>query len=350
MGDEGVVSVPDQQVGIVWPHGRSDNLVISVDLEGRLNYFAQGNPKPVRIIEGHQKSITAAGLIPSASSKDSLATFYTGSYDGRVRAWNLSTGSASAIDGESHSNQVSSISAGTGRMYSVAWDDTLRTIDVPSSTFTGSATKTSGQPAGVAHSSSGSVLVATHKGIDIFSASSGEKTGTLDTKFSATCIAVPHFGTTIAVGGDDRVLRIYSLSGSSLKEESQIPALAAAPSTLSFSPTGSLLAVGLASGGISVYNTSDWSLVTSRWSAHTARVTAISWRKDGEFAVSGSLDTNVFVWSLKSPGKRVKAAGAHKDGVGGVVWVEGEGEAGKERVISVGADAAVKVWGVSGLV
>ena len=41
MGDEGSVSVPDQQVGITWP-ARGDGLVISVDLEGNLNYFQEG--------------------------------------------------------------------------------------------------------------------------------------------------------------------------------------------------------------------------------------------------------------------------------------------------------------------
>jgi len=49
------------------------------------------------------------------------------------------------------------------------------------------------------------------------------------------------------------------------------------------------------------------------------------------------------VWSLKNPGRRVKMGNAHKERVNGVVWVE----AGK--VVSVGADAAVKVWRVEGV-
>jgi WD40 repeat protein len=46
------------------------------------------------------------------------------------------------------------------------------------------------------------------------------------------------------------------------------------------------------------------------------------------------------VWSLADPGKRVKAMNAHKDGVGGIAWTE------PSKVISSGADAAVKVWKV----
>lgn len=60
--------------------------------------------------------------------------------------------------------------------------------------------------------------------------------------------------------------------------------------------------------------------------------------------MSGSLDTNVFVWSLASPGKRVKAPNAHKDGVTGVRWVDGG-----KKVASVGGDASLKVWDVAGL-
>jgi WD repeat-containing protein 1 (actin-interacting protein 1) len=44
------------------------------------------------------------------------------------------------------------------------------------------------------------------------------------------------------------------------------------------------------------------------------------------------------------PGKRVKAPNAHKDGVNGVCWVEGS-----TKVVSVGGDAAVKIWKVENL-
>jgi WD40 repeat protein len=93
-----------------------------------------------------------------------------------------------------------------------------------------------------------------------------------------------------------------------------------------------------------VYDTSSWDVKTDRWSAHTARVTCIAWNAEGSLAVSGGLDTNVFVWSVKAPGKRVKASNAHKDGVNGVAWVDGG-----HKVASTGGDASLKIWDVSGL-
>ena len=58
--------------------------------------------------------------------------------------------------------------------------------------------------------------------------------------------------------------------------------------------------------------------------------------------MSGSLDTNVYVWNTDSVGKYVAIKGASKDGVWGVGWV-GEG-----GVVSAGGDASVKIWDVEG--
>ena len=113
---------------------------------------------------------------------------------------------------------------------------------------------------------------------------------------------------------------------------------------MSFSKDGSLLAVGNSQGKIAVYDTTSWDVKTDRWSAHTARVMSIAWNAEGTHAASAGLDTNVFVWSLKSPGKRVKAANAHKDGVYGVRWLDDD-----KMLATAGGDAALKFWHVSGL-
>ena len=71
----------------------------------------------------------------------------------------------------------------------------------------------------------------------------------------------------------------------------------------------------------------------------------IGWRADGKYAVSGALDTQVFVWSVEKPGKRISVGNAHKEGVNGVCWLGTEGD----RVVSAGMDACVKMWSVEGL-
>ncbi|KAK3065924.1 hypothetical protein LTS18_002235, partial [Coniosporium uncinatum] len=91
MGDEGAVSIPDQQVGVVWPNGRSDGLIISADLDGNLNYLVEGNQKPTKVVRGHQKNITAAAI-------NDKKTLLTGSYEGRVCAWDVASGLADKVD------------------------------------------------------------------------------------------------------------------------------------------------------------------------------------------------------------------------------------------------------------
>ncbi|KXT00849.1 hypothetical protein AC578_967 [Pseudocercospora eumusae] len=339
LGDEGVVSVANQQVGVTWPHGRSDGLIISVDLEGNLNYFQEGSAKPVKVVSGHQKAVT------SAAASSGGKTLWTGSYDGRARAWDLSSGVGDAVDGEMHSNYVAGIadSEKDGRIYSVGWDDTLRTVSADQKSFTGSAIKTDGQPKGVAAATVNGkpqTLVVTASGVTSYA--DGEYVSHQKTPIPPTCVAAS--GSTVAVGSDDKTVRIFDAASPTSFDAMPTLKDATSPiSTLAFSPDGSKLAVGLANGKIYVYNNASgsWTLETNRWSAHTARVTCIAWSPDSKKAVSGALDTNVFVWSTADPGKRVKALNAHKDGVGGVVWPEAD------KVISTGADAAVKVWKVA---
>jgi WD40 repeat protein len=345
MGGEGV-SVPDQQVGVTWPAGRSDGLIISLDLEGNLNYFhvdkAEG---PVKVVRGHQKAITSAAAAPDSAS------LVTGSYEGRARTWDLKTGAADLVDGEMHSNQVSGLAASNSRVYSVGWDDSLRTADIAQKSFVGTVVKTAGQPKGVAVGTTSNgksfTIVASTAGLHVYSAESQEQTSSLSQPSAPTCVAAS--ADIIASGADDKTVRLYKLSPSgSLAELATLTDATSPISALAFSPSGTNLAAGLANGKVFAYSSSSsspetWKLETNRWSAHTARVTSLCWSPDGKKAVSGSLDTNVCVWSLANPGNRVKATNAHKEGVGAVVWVE-EG-----RVVSCGADAAVKVWRVEGV-
>ena len=335
MGEESRVSIPDHQVGVVWPSGRSDDLVVSLSLAGDLNYLSEGTPKPQRVVQGHQKNITT---ITSDMDNSSEHNFFTGSSDGRICSWDTATGNGEAVDGDTHKNYVSGLASSSGRIYSVGWDDTLRSIDISSKTFTGTSAKTDGQPRGVVTTSDGTV-VATHKGISILSQKDNSVIKQISTSFSPTVIAAGP--THIAVGGDDSKQHMYEIDLKPYKElqhPSQVTALAFSPSSNRY------LAVGFASGKIIVYEPNNPTPVTERWSSHTARVTSIDWDEKGEKAVSGSLDTNIFVWSIAKPGQRVSVSATHKEGVNGVRWL------GKDKIISVGGDAAVKIWKVEGVV
>lgn len=336
-GGEGNVSVPDHQVGVVWPAGRSDGMIISLNLAGDLNYLVEGSEKTTKVVQGHNKNVTALG----SSTGEKGQTFWTGSFDGRVCSWDAATGVGSAVEGESHRSQVVAFQTTPSRAYSVGWDDTLRIADTSTNAFLGETAKLSAQPKGLA-SAEGRLYAATSSGIDIFS--NDKLVNSMPTKdFDATAIAASKLF--VAVGDDRNVVHIFTVDSShKLSSMERLTNSTAQISALQFSPDGSLLAVGNSSGKIIVYETSSWDVKTDRWSSHTARITSIAWNSQGTHAVSGALDTHVFVWSLTKPGNRVKAPNAHKDGVNGVTWLD----SGK-KVASVGVDAALKIWDVSGL-
>jgi WD40 repeat protein len=170
----------------------------------------------------------------------------------------------------------------------------------------------------------------------------GSKVSSLSLSYTPTAIAA--FDSTVAVGGDDKLVHVYTFDGTSLKDTEAVLRRATSPiSALAFSPTGGKLAVGASNGKIYAFKLyGDYDLITDRWSAHTARITCLAWDESETYAASGSLDTNVMVWSTEEPGKRVKALNAHKDGVTGVAWEK------SIKVISAGGDASIKVWSFKG--
>ena len=330
MGEEGSVSVSDHQVGVVWPAGRTDGLIVSLNLAGDLTYLSEGTSKPQRVVHGHQKNVTT---ITTFQDSDSSQTLFTGSSDGRICAWDIASGTAQAPDGEQHTNYVSGITASAqGRIYSVGWDDSLRAIDASVKAFLSRSCKTDGQPSGVAIAGN-TTVVATHKGLEV--TTDFRSQNRLPTKYSPCAIAATN--TIIAVSGDNHILHIYTPSLSLMCE---IPDPSSLITALSFSPAGDMLAAGFSSGKITVYETASWEPAITRWSSHTGRVMCIAWNAEGTHAVSGGLDADLYLWSVKKPGRRVGISGAHKEGVNGVVWaLDG-------KIVSVGCDAAVKVWRV----
>ncbi|RYC66181.1 hypothetical protein CHU98_g39 [Xylaria longipes] len=331
-GGDGGVSIDDQQVGVVWPQGRSDGLIISLSLGGDLNYLKEESDKPVKTVQGHNKSITALG--------GNGETLWTGSFDGKVCTWDIVSGVGTVVDGQGHTNQITDFASASGQAYSVGWDDTLRIMDVSTKTFAGEAPKLSAQPKGVA-AADGRVYVATIAGVEIYE--KGQLVGRLDITDSQPTAIAAH-SSFVALGTSSNAVRLYKFGGGNkLTQVSEAKDSVAQISAVAFSKDGSLLAAGNQNGKIYAYKTDGLQLVTDRWSAHNGRVTSIAWNEAGTQAVSGALDTHIYVWSLAKPGSRVNVLNAHKDGVNGVTWV------GENKIASTGGDAAVKIWSVSGV-
>lgn len=112
---------------------------------------------------------------------------------------------------------------------------------------------------------------------------------------------------------------------------------------LSYSGSGTLLAVGDSTGKIVLYSRvkeGEYTVQTTLWGFHTGRVNRISWNAKDTHVASAALDTNLCIYSVESPMRYITFLGAHKDGANAVDWVD------DGKIVSVGSDGAVKLWEV----
>ncbi|PPQ78614.1 hypothetical protein CVT25_010578 [Psilocybe cyanescens] len=326
--------VNHQQMGNTWS---GENDLVSLSMSGDLNVFdPRTGDKPVRILSAPQKSITA--IAPSSSS-----TFLTGTADGRVYSNSSSTQETKVLAGESHSNNVSGLetSSTDGRTYSIGFDDLVREISADGSSFVPASASTGAQPKSIAVAGDSTVFIAEIGKVEAFR--SNQKVFEQKTSFEPSATAA--FGTLVAIGGEDRKVRLSEWDGKALKEVAVLEGNQGAVSALAFSPDGKYLASGDSSGKLILFDPKERKLITSRWAHHTARINSLSWTADSAHCASGSLDTHVYVWSVAKLMKNIPIKNAGPGGINGVLWVDGGvGKGGK--LVSAGFDGCVRGWDV----
>ncbi|KAF7325637.1 WD40 repeat-like protein [Mycena kentingensis (nom. inval.)] len=301
--------VDHQQVGNVWSR-ESD--IVSLSLSGDLNVFdARTGDKPARVFTGPQKAITA--VAPSSSS-----TFLTGTADGRIVEYTTASGEVAPVSGDGHTNIVVGLAASDGKVFSTGFDDRVR--EIASTSFVNASIGTAAQPKMIAAAPDGTAFVVEASSVEAFRGN--QKVATLTTKFDASAVGAA--SGVVAVGGEDQKVRLYDWSGTAFADAGVLENNKGLISALAFSPDGTLLAAGDSTGRIVLYDVKKKTMVTSRWTFHTARVNSLSWTASGKHCASGSLDTHVYVWSVDNPGRNIAIKNAGPGGINGVLWV-GEG-------------------------
>ncbi|KAG7527686.1 hypothetical protein FFLO_06688 [Filobasidium floriforme] len=325
--------VASQQNGNVWAN---ENSIVSLGLDGTLNVIDPRVDGKWNRIHGAPKAISSSVLANKPEP-----TFYTGSFDGSVRAFELPTGKCSAVEGSKGEGQVTGFaydeSVEDGKVWTTGWGAAGGLQAIKAGTYDASIASDSeidGSKAIAA--SAGRVAVADVSGVTMFE--NGKKIHTISVKEG--CSAVALNGSHLAYGGNDKKIHLASADGGSetIFDDSRGEIIC-----LAFSQDAKYLAGGDSSGRIVLIDVAaKKTIVSSKWTAHTSRVNSLTFSPDGLRIVSGGLDESIYIWSVEKTLRNVPIKNAHAGGVNGVSWLDAA------TIISAGADACVRTWTVSG--
>ncbi|KAG1760649.1 WD40-repeat-containing domain protein [Suillus occidentalis] len=331
--------VSNQQVGGVWS-GIND--LVSLSMSGDLNFLVL---RMTLFVQAPQKAITAA-------SPTSPSTFFAGSADGRVLSIDTNSTSPSdvvqLVGGTLHTSLVSGMAtASSGKVFTTGYDDQIREIE--GSTYTPASIPSLSQPKSVAVTSDETVFVAGITSIEAIR--NNQRLFELKPSYAPSVVGAG--GLVVAVGGEDKRVHVHTWNGNTLTEIRVLPESQGTITALAVSSDGALIVQGNSSGKIALYHSQTGEPIPTRWDWHTARISSLAFfpalSSPPTHVVSGSLDTNLYVWSLENISKRVLIKGAGPGGVNCVIWL---GDAhvtdGKKtgRILSAGADGCMRVWEV----
>lgn len=331
--------VPDQQVSCLW----QEPYLLSVSLSGFINYLDKNNPsKPLRVIKGHNKSITAMTVADSQASSDEK-TIYTGSHDGFVTQWSSKSGNHDRVGGEQHTNQVQDMFPAKNHVLTCGLDDTIRAIDLKTNQYSTSFTpiKLSAQPKGIAALAGTDILIVAGVN-ELFVYDGQQQKSGLKINYEASSVDVHPSQKEVAVGGAaDKKVHIYKLENNQLSEVKTLEHRGGL-SAVKYSPDGKYLAAADANRKVVLYKADDHAVANpTEWGFHTARVNCLAWSPDSKTLASGGLDTNLITWYPDQPTKHHIIKHAHPQSqITRVAFLT------NNLLVSTGQDATVRTWSV----
>ncbi|KAI7903062.1 WD40-repeat-containing domain protein [Cokeromyces recurvatus] len=332
--------VDNQQVGNLW----KNDYLITASLSGELSYLDKNSGKVSRRIDGHSKAITALTV------NQENDTFFTGSYDGRAYGWKYGEEGdhtlAKRIEGEGHGNQVTALSLKQDELLSIAMDDTIRLGSSKEFKYSGKAASTGSLPTSLSISDNKTAVIATNESIVVYN-DELKKIGELkNPDFTPYVTAISPDSKTVFVGStQDNKVRIYELNDGNLSLIGELVNNLGNITSLAVHPKlTNLIAVGDSVGKIFIYDLETKEPIIQNWVFHSSRITSMDWSSCGNYLVSGSIDTNIYVWNREKPFKKVAIKNAHVHAVNQVRFLH---KAEGLTIISVGQDSAVRVWEVA---
>lgn len=326
-------AVCDQQLGCLW---QGDHL-LSISLSGYINYLDKNNPnKPLRSIKGHMKSIQCV----TVHRNEGGPSIYSGSHDGHINYWNADDGDNDCFSGKGHTNQVSSMAVNENdELVSCGMDDTLRFTSLNKKEYSPDVVKMDSQPKTVSVAGALSLVVCIN---EIVLVKDKKKVFSMvDHGYEATVGAIHPGGTTVAIGGDDQKIHLYSVQGNTLKADKVLEAKGRV-TDMAYSNNGAYLAAIDEQKAALVFAVADGYSVKNVFYGHHAKPVCLAWAPDNEHFATGGMDMMVYIWDVSDTEKRVKIPDTHRlHHVSGLAWVD------DHTLVTTSHDATVKVWTIT---
>ncbi len=356
-------------VAFVPPDGQR---IVSASLDGDLRLWDRETGKKIVGRKAHDHFINDIAVSPDGRR------LVSGSEDETAKLWGLEVG----ID-------LLATRAGPGGVLAVAFSpagDRIAVADpdgitICDATLTEEVMRLEGLGQRIAFSRDGKRLYAASRGsgeIDVFDLEHGRPLPALAAdEYSISCLACSPAGDRLAAAGQERVVRVWEMSGGRL--------LAQFPTDdrvncLAFSPDGTRVAAGSDDRTIRVWDVAGQSL-RAHLRGHEQAVISLAYSPDGLQLASGSQDLTMRLWDVAGrvpqyglPGSEAGAAAFSPRGnllatgtADGRVWLwdarQGtliawvRGHAGTvwdvayspdgRRLASCGEDGVIRVWGVA---
>jgi WD40 repeat protein len=303
-----------------------ENKFIGLSLGGTLYVFNKDSNDPVEIINAHQVSITSLTKLKNSNE------IFTGSYDGKILKH--SDVKDDLVLGDEHKGLVVSIEQfDANSLMSISWDDKLNKIDNESLKIV-NLDDLQKQPIDLKVNSEFAVVLFEDE--VKFYDFTGKLIKSTPLKFEASSIDVSDNFIVITDAKNFQV-HVYDLELQLINESNY---LRSKPTVVSISYSNEYLACGDIQGKILLYSLKDFTLITSRWAFHTSKINSIKWSPDDKLILSGSLDTNLYIYSVEKPARNIKFLNAHKEGINCVTWLN------ENSIVSAGSDSCIKYWSV----
>jgi WD40 repeat protein len=308
--------IDDQQMCVLWVK----DWIVSISLSGALNYLDPASPGTIkRTVVGHMSQIKGMS-VDTANKK-----VYSVDAGGKLCVWenNLATW----FKGKGHNKGLTgcAVNCDGSVVASVGLDDCLRFNETKSIEFSTAGIGVGGAPSCVCMGSKTADLAVVGIGQGKLTVVQGNSAKSTAVSYKPLCVALNPDDTKLLVGGDDKAIHLYSISGGELKEEHVCKTHQHHVLSVKWSPCGKRYTSSGADKCVLVHDSeSHAQLNNSSWEFHRMMVNDHAWSPDGSKVATISNDLNIMIWNdtEKFSTKKTKISAVHSVSANGIDWLD----------------------------